>query len=227
MTHLITDSRTRRSFLRVGTTVLALPFLETLATAEAATAAPPKRMLFFGTGFGFTKDSFYPNESGRFSKIGLTEGLKPLKRHQDDLTMIANLTNVGASNPHGGSVSYLTCANVAGTPGKRFFNSISCDQLAAQHLGQETRFRSLSLSATEPDGGQNSGHGPGLSLSWDDSGNPIAGINRPLELYRTIFANPADTRGQLDARLRKKQSILDIVRVGGGEMKRILSKRDT
>ncbi len=206
--------------------MLAVPFLETFATAAAATTTPPKRMVFIGTGFGFTKDSFYPNEPGRFSQIGLTEGLKPLKRHQDDITMVANLTNLGASNPHGGSVSYLTGANVAGTPGKRFFNSISCDQLAARHLGQNTRFPSLSLSAIEPDGGQNSGHGPGLSLSWDDSGNPIPGINRPLELFRTIFANPADTREELDARLRKKQSILDIVRVGGGEMKHTLSKRD-
>ena len=226
MTHFVTNSATRRSFLRAGGSVLAVPFLETFATAAAATTTPPKRMIFLGTGFGFTKDTFYPNEAGRFSEIGLTEGLKPLERHQDDITMVANLTNLGASNPHGGSVSYLTGANVAGTPGKRFFNSISCDQLAARHLGQDTRFPSLSLSAIEPDGGQNSGHGTGLSLSWDDSGNPIPGINRPLDLFRTIFANPTDTREELDARLRKKQSILDIVRVGGGEMKRTLSKRD-
>lgn len=226
MSHFVTDSRTRRSFFRVGSSVLALPFLETFATAAAATKTPPKRLIFMGTGFGFTKDSFYPTKSGRFSEIGLTEGLKPLKRHQNDITMVANLTNVGASNPHGGSVSYLTGANVAGTPGKRFFNSISCDLLAAQHLGQATRFPSLSLSATEPDGGQNSGHGPGLSLSWDDSGNPVPGVNKPLDLFRTIFANPADTREELDERLRKKQSILDIVRVGGGDMKHSLSKRD-
>ncbi|MFP6765396.1 MAG: DUF1552 domain-containing protein [Planctomycetaceae bacterium] len=226
MSHLITDSKTRRSFLRVGASELALPFLETFATAAAAAARPPGRMIFLGTGFGFTKDAFYPQESGPFSKIGLTEGLQPLERHRNDITMVGNLTNIGASNPHGGSVSYLTGANVAGTPGKRFFNSISCDQVVARHLGQNTRFPSLSLSSIEPDGGQNSGHGPGLSLSWDDAGNPIPGINRPLELYRTIFANPADTREQLDARLRKKQSILDIVRVGGGEMKRTLSRRD-
>jgi hypothetical protein len=149
-----------------------------------------------------------------------------IRSKQRQESMVANLTNHGATNPHGGSVSYLTGADVAGTPGKRFFNSISCDQLAARHLGQDTRFPSLSLAAIEPDGGQNSGHGPGLSLSWNDSGNPIPGINRPLELYRTIFANPTDTREQLDARLRKKQSVLDIVRVGGSGMKQVLSKRD-
>ncbi|MDA7659900.1 DUF1552 domain-containing protein, partial [Akkermansiaceae bacterium] len=170
-----TNSTTRRSFLRIGGSVLALPFLETFARAKVAAAAPPKRMIFLGGGFGFTKDTFYPKEAGPFSKIGMTEGLSPLARHKDDLTMVTNLTNLGASDPHAGSTSYLTGANVAGTPGKRFHNSISCDQIAAQHLGRKTRFPALILSAKEADGGQNSGHGQGLSLSWDESGNPIPG----------------------------------------------------
>lgn len=221
-----TNSTTRRSFLRAGSTLMALPFLETFANGASTAKAPPKRMIFLGGGFGFTKDSFYPTQEGRFSEIGLTPGLAPLKRHQDDITMVSNLTNLGATDPHGGSVSYLTGANVAGTPGKRFHNSISCDQLAAQHLGLETRFSSLSLSAKEADGGQNSGHGAGLSLSWDVSGNPIPGINTPIELFHTLFANPSDSREELDARLKKKQSILDIVRVNASGMKRTLSKND-
>ena len=177
-----TDSTTRRSFLRFGGSALALPFLETFASGKALSAAPPKRMVFLGGGFGFTKDTFYPKKAGRFDQIGMTEGLSPLARHQNDITMVTNLTNLGASDPHGGSTSYLTGANVAGTPGKRFHNSISCDQIAAQHLGKDTRFASLVLSAKEADGGANSGHGKGLSLAWDDSGNPIPGINRPIDL---------------------------------------------
>ncbi|MFT5123339.1 MAG: hypothetical protein ACI9TH_000673 [Kiritimatiellia bacterium] len=226
MSSFITHSATRRSFLRSGSTVLALPFLETFATLKAASAPPPKRVVFLGGGFGFTKDTFYPKEAGRFADIGLTEGLAPLKRHQDDITMVANLSNHGASDPHGGSVSYLTGANVAGTPGKRFHNSISCDQVLANQLGKETRLSSLTLSAKEPDGGQNSGHGAGLSLAWDDSGNPIPGINRPLDLYYTLFANRNDSREALDARLKKKQSLLDLVRLDAGSMKRTLSKGD-
>lgn len=222
----ITDSTTRRSFLRAGSVVFAVPFLETFATAQASTAKPPTRVIFLGGGFGFTKDTFYPTQAGRFSDIGLTEGLAPLKRHQDDITMVANLTNLGATDPHGGSVSYLTGANVAGTPGKRFHNSVSCDQMLARQLGQDTRFSSLTLSAKESDGGANSGHGPGLSLAWDDSGNPIPGITRPIDLFYTLFANPNDSREELDARLKKKQSILDIVRLDGGSMKHTLSKGD-
>lgn len=220
-----TNSASRRSFLKFGGAMMALPFLETFAAPKAA-AAPAKRMVFLGGGFGFTKDTFYPKKAGRFDEIGMTEGLAPLERHKNDITMVSNLTNLGASDPHGGSVSYLTGANVAGTPGKRFHNSISCDQVLARELGQDTRFPSLILSAKEADGGQNSGHGPGLSLSWDESGNPLPGINRPLDLFHSLFAHPGDSRAELDARLKKKQSILDLVRLDGNGMKRKLSKGD-
>ncbi len=205
---------------------MALPFLETYASKTAASSTPPKRVIFLGGGFGFTKDTFYPKKAGRFADIGLTEGLAPLKAHQDDLTMVANLSNLGATNPHGGSSSYLTGANVAGTPGKRFHNSISCDQLLAQHLGKDTRFSSLTLSAKESDGGSNSGHGAGLSLAWDHEGKPVPGINRPLDLYYTLFANPNESRAALDDRLKNKQSILDLIRLDAGGMKRTLSKSD-
>lgn len=222
----ITHSLTRRSFFRSGSAFLALPFLETFAKAAAATAAPPKRLIFLGGGFGFTKETFYPDKAGRFSEIGLTEGLAPLERHQKEITMVSNLTNLGATDPHGGSVSYLTGANVAGTPGKRFFNSISCDQLAARQLGENTRFPSLILTSDEPDGGQNSGHGAGLSLAWDDAGNPLPGVKRPLDLYHSLFGGKNDSRMALDAMLAKKQSILDLVRIDAGSMKRTLSTSD-
>jgi hypothetical protein len=226
MNHFITNSTTRRSFLRVGSSVLAIPFLETFASAAASNKTPPKRVLFLGGGFGFTSDTFYPKQAGRFSEIGLTEGLAPLQRHQDDITIIANMTNLGATDPHGGSVSYLTGANVEGTPGKRFHNSISCDQVIAQHLGSETRFPTLTLSANESDGGQNSGHGKGLSLAWDDSGNPIPGMNRPIDLYHALFASPNDAPETVHDRLKKQQSILDVVRLNAGGMKGTLSKHD-
>ena len=225
MTCLHIHPVTRRSFLRAGSALLALPGLESLASATMP-GAPPTRMIFLGGGFGFTKDSFYPTKAGAFTEIGLTEGLAPLARHQQDITMVTNLTNLGATDPHGGSCSYLTGANVAGTPGKRFHNSISCDQLAARQLGADNRFPSLVLSAKEPDGSQNSGHGPGLSLSWDDSGNPIPGIERPLDLYRTLFATPSDDPKKIHERLKNKQSILDIVRLDGSSLNQRLGRDD-
>ncbi len=220
------NSVTRRSVLRIGHALLAIPFLQSIVSGRDELKKPPKRIIFLGGGFGFTKDSFYPEKSGDFREIGLTKGLAPLERHQDDITMVSNLTNLGATNPHGGSLSYLTGANVSGTPGKRFHNSISCDQILASRLGHSTRFASLTLSANEPDGGQNSGHGGGLSLAWDHSGNPIPGINRPIDMYHQLFANPNDSREALNWRLKKKQSVLDLVRMNGTQMQRSMSQID-
>lgn len=224
MNAFFTNSTSRRSFLRLGGSLLSVPFLETFATA--APQAPPKRVVFLGGGFGFTKQSFYPDKAGAFREIGLTQGLTPLERHQDEISMVSGMTNLGATDPHGGSVSYLTGANVSGTLGKRFHNSISCDQVIAKHLGVKTRFSSLTLSALEKDGGQNSGHGKGLSLSWDNTGNPIPGINTPLDLYKTLFAQKGDSNEELLARLKKKKSILDIVQTDVFAMKNKLSRRD-
>jgi len=226
MNPFVTDSVSRRSFMRIGASVLALPFLESFATAKALNSPAPKRMIFLGGGFGFTKDTFYPKKAGSFAEIGLTEGLSPLKRHLNDITMVSNLTNFGASNPHGGSTSYLTGANVAGTPGKRFHNSISCDQLAGQALGQDTRYESLILSSKEKDGLQNSGHGNGLSLSWDDNGKPLPGITEPLELFNTLFANPNDSRATIIKRIKEEKSVLDAVKLSGTRMKNTLGKDD-
>ena len=151
-----------------------------------------------------------------------------MKRHQNDISMVTNLTNMGASNPHGGSLSYLTGANVAGTPGKRFHNSdlmrSDCWQATS---AADTRFASLTLSANEADGNSNSGHGGGLSLAWDESGNPIPG-NRPphRHVLHAIRQSPRIPRKQLNARLKKRQSILDIVRLDANGIKRTLSKTD-
>ena len=211
-----TDSKTRRSFLKIGGSVLALPFMETVAGPIKSTPVPPKRVVFLGGGFGFTKKSFYPKHAGHFSEIGLTQGLSPLERHMDDITMVSNLTNLGATNPHGGSAVYLT--GQKGGP--------SCDQLIAEELSKDTRYGSLVLSAKEPDGSQNSGHGGGLSLSYDTRGNTMPGIQKPIDLYQSLFKTADDSREALDARLKKKQSILDVVRVNSSKIRRTLSKGD-
>ena len=216
-----TNSQSRRSFFRTGAgTLMAVPFLETFAAPKAAAAPSPKRVIFLGGGFGFTSKTFYPAKAGNLAEVGMTEGLAPLKRHFEDMTMVSNLTNLGATDPHGGSVSYLTCAD------KQSQNTISCDQVLAEQLGKDARYQSLTLSAKEKDGGQNSGHGAGLSLSWDESGNPIPGISRPIDLFHRLFANANDSKEALNQRLRKQQSILDVVRINGGSVKRQLSKGD-
>ena len=216
----------RRTVLKAGATCLALPFMESLSMAKfakAVTPVAPKRFLMIGCGYGFTKDSFFPKKAGKFSDIGLTPGLKPLERHKDDITIVSNLTNLGARNPHAGSTTYLTGCDVGGTRGRKFTNSISIDQVIAQKIGQDTRFSSLSLSG-ENEG--NSGHGPGLSLSWSDKGHPIPGIKNPLELYHELFGQSKESNAEREYRLSQKRSILDAVVTDLRFAKRKLSKTD-
>lgn len=213
----------RRALLRAGSTVLALPFMESLAIAKTAGAVvPPKRFLFIGCGYGFTSETFFPTRAGRFGKIGLTEGLKPLERHRDDITMVSNLTNLGATDAHGGSTSYLTGANVSGTPGKKFHNSISLDQVIAREIGQDTRFPTIALTDTS----QGDGHGAGLSLSWSDKGHPIPGVTNPVDLYHQLFGQNQESAEEREFRLSQRRSVLDGVVADLQSSRRVLSRTD-
>ena len=48
---------------------------------------------------------------------------------------------------------------------------------SAATLGADTRFTSLQLGCPDPVA---NGHGPGLSLAWDQRGKPMAGIDHPV-----------------------------------------------
>ncbi len=226
MSTIVTNPISRRSLLRNGTYCLALPFLDSVVRA-APTVSAPKRMIFLGGGYGFTDShhdkgaSFFPREAGRFSSIGLSKGLKPMERHQEDLTLVSNLTNLGVNNPHGGSGGYLNCGNY-----REHEAGFSCDQVAAKTIGKDTRFTSLVITAREPIPGQGAGHGAGLSLSSDGRGRSLPGIHSPLHLYRTLFAQEGDSPEQLLNRLDNQQSILDLVRIDGSSVKRTLAKED-
>jgi len=226
MSTIVTDPISRRSLLRKGAFCLALPFLDSVVRA-APTATAPKRLIFLGGGYGFTDsyrnegESFFPREAGRFSDIGMAKGLKPMERHQEDLTMVSNLTNLGVNNPHGGSWGYLNCGQY-----RNHEPAFSCDQLAAQSIGKDTRFPSLVLTGREPIPGQGAGHGAGYSLSADARGRSIPGIPSPLHLYRTLFAQKGDSAEQLSARLDNRQSILDLVRIDGSTVRRKLAHED-
>jgi hypothetical protein len=119
MSHITQFSR--RSFLQSATAFLALPHLETFADNKSSKDI--KRMIFLGQGYGFVSKSFFPTKAGEFSEIGLTEGMTPLKKYQNDISILGNLENIGATNPHQGSLTFLTGASYANP--QAFKNTIS------------------------------------------------------------------------------------------------------
>lgn len=192
----------RRKFLLASGASLVLPSLESFASTPKLKA--PKKMVFLGMGFGFT-ESLFPKKFGTDYEI--TNALKPITRHKDDITLISNLWHKYSRNPHGGSTSYLTGANVDGTPGKRFANTISCDQVAAKYMGNDTRYSSLVITAKDTNAF--SGYGQGLSLSWDENGKPISGIIEPFRIYDKLFGGSDVSYEEKLAMLKQRKSILD------------------
>ena len=220
----------RRHFLRGTGALIALPALESIGFRQFASAAenapgpPPKRTVFLGFGYGVTQESWYPDIKQTGAEYDLSKGLAPLARHQKDLTVVQGCSNQYNNEAHWGSTFWLTGANRYSVPGQSFANSISADQVAAQHLGQDTRFTSLQLGSQDA---QRSGHGPGLSLAWNQRGKPMAGLDTPLQLYHKLFSASNLPLAQRKAAIAERRSVLDAVLTEAKRMQRNLSKTDT
>ena len=218
----------RRHFLRSSTALIALPFLESLGFRRFASAAtmvaPPKRMIFLAFGWGVTRETWFPDVKQTGADYTLPQGLAPLARHKKDITIVQGTSNKFTNEAHWGSTFWLTGANRYAEPGQSFHNSISADQVAAAQLGRDTRFASLQLGT--PDA-KEQGHGPGLSLAWDERGKPVAGYDTPIMAFHRLFSAEDTPLAQRQRMIEEKRSVLDALGTDLNRVKRGLSKDDT
>jgi hypothetical protein len=217
---------TRRHFLRSTGTFIALPALESMgfkAFAGSKASSPPKRLVFLGFGWGVTNETWFPDPAKTGAEWQLSEGLKPLARHQKDITVVQGCTNKFANEAHWGSTFWLTGANRYAEPGQSFHNSVSADQVAAAHLGKETRFASIQLNSPDV---SNSGHGPGLSMAWDVRGKPMAGLEHPVAAFHRMFSDDNTPLAERQAMLAQKRSVLDAVLEDAKRVQNGLTKTD-
>jgi hypothetical protein len=203
---------------------LALPYLEAMTPITnklSGSSKIPKRLIFVSFPYGVTEEYWFPK--GDISgKLILSEGLEPLGRHLDDISVISNLSNLSPPNSvHSSCTTFLTCANLRRNPKIGFLNSESVDQVAARHLGLDTRFSSLEFSAKNE-----GGMGPGLSLAWDNQGNAIPGYNDPLAIFNRLFGEKNSLPEDQRIRLTRRQSILDIIMNDASALKIVASKTD-
>ena len=136
----------RRTFLRGAGTCLALPLLDAMIpTAAARGAAERNRMVFVYVPNGVNIFDWKSKGAGRKWELSKTlTSLAPLK---DDLSVLTGLSHpLFTGNSHLGGDTWLTGANLHGTAGFDYKNSVSVDQVAATALAPQTRFPSLELS---------------------------------------------------------------------------------
>ncbi|MDF1841042.1 MAG: DUF1552 domain-containing protein [Rubripirellula sp.] len=204
----------RRTFLRATGVGLSLPLLESFGADPAK--ASPKRMIAINQDLGFIPKLFFPETPG--SDYALSPYLEKIAAHREQFTVFSGLSHPGVDGGHRADKTFLTAAP---HPGRASFrNTISLDQVMANEIGHETRFRSISLGINDA-----------RSLSYTQAGVEIPTIKSAAELYKRMFLQ--GDRKTMEAqlvRLRRKGSILDVVmgqssdlsqRVSGSDRERI------
>ena len=210
----------RRTLLRSAGATVALPWLESIsggATARAAAATPPKRFMFLGFGWGVTNETWYPDKARVGGDYPLPAGLMPLERHRGNFSVVQGLGHRHVIDGHFGSTFWLTGANRYSKAGSSFSNTISADQVAAEQWGKETRFASLQFDTEKA---SDSGHGPGLSLAWDATGRPLAGLTTPVLAYHKLFSAEDMTLEERQAAIASGRSVLDALSADATRLQR-------
>ena len=214
----------RRTFLRGAGAAIALPFLDSMFPAMAALGrrvAPPVRLAFMYVPNGIDMKNWNIEQEGAFS-APFPRVMKPLEPFRNDMLQLGNLTHnsgralLDGAGDHGRcSGSYLTGIQVKKTT-VDIKASISCDQIIANKIGQETRFASLELGMDDARqaGDCDSGYSCAYTnnLAWRSETQPLPPILDPRVLFERLFGtgvvlSPEET----DRQALYRRSILDFV----------------
>ena len=205
----------RRTMLRGLGTVLALPLLESMVPAMAATPKSRSRLGAIYFPHGATMARWTPTDDGK--DFTFSEILKPLEPWRANINVVTNLSHPLAYGPGGAtgnhnrsSASFLSGAKAASGAQPRL--GITVDQVAVKHLGQDTPLPSLELMIEEA----SLSCGEGLScayrntLSWQSETAPLPTQNNPQVLFEQLFGDGAND-AQRAARRSQALSLLDSV----------------
>ncbi len=145
--------------------------------------------------------AFWPETTG--PDYQMTHLLEPLATHRDELTIFSHLDH-GLKGGHFAVHTFLT--GVKAQEAKSMpEGGISLDQRAAEHVGSQTRFPSLTI------GSEDGLHG-GCRMSWTRTGTRVPPIGGPRELFRQMFVDEGEPAKQSASdRLDLQGSILDAV----------------
>ncbi|MEQ8784995.1 MAG: DUF1552 domain-containing protein [Pirellulaceae bacterium] len=200
----------RRTMLRGAGACLALPLLEAMlpSTTRASSRFQPRpsspaahpRMICCYVPQGVNIYDWFPPDEGR--DWTLTPTLQTLAPFKSELTLFSGLGHPNSTGGHEGDHTWLTGADLKGTPGKDYQNSVSIDQLAAERHGRETRFPSIELSEA----------GGAKTLAFDRFGTPLPAEQSPQRLFNRLFVpEGVASRRETLRRYAERSSILDVV----------------
>jgi hypothetical protein len=227
----------RRSFLRGAGAALALPFLDAMVPAFAATAARPTRMMFIEVPNGILMDRWTPDTEG--ANFALKPTMEPLAAFKDRMLVLSGLDQneagrldfeIGGAHPRA-CTSFLTGAHARMTSGADLRAGISVDQIAAREFARETQLASLEvgMESSEVVGACESAYSCAYynTISWRNETTPLPMENRPRAIFERLFGNSGSTDPQVNlARMQRHSTILDAVSADVGRLRGKLAPAD-
>jgi len=228
----------RRTFLRGMGVTVALPLLDAMVPALCAlsnTAAKPVRRLgFIYIPNGTIPDMWVPKTAGA---LELSPILSPLAPVRDRVTVISGLAHMEADSRGDGNGDHARATAVwltgvhAYDRDRTGVASVSlattADQIAAEHLGKDTRLPSLELALENPTqiGCDSEDCFFSNTISWKTSTTPLPMESHPRVVFERLFGDGGSAAERI-AQTRKDHSILDSVTQEVAGLQRSLGSSD-
>jgi hypothetical protein len=219
MNYLTQVALPRRTFLRGLGATLALPVVDAMTPAFAATAKPARRLIVAYVPNGIQMEKWTPAADGA---LELTPILQPLAPFRDRLLVVTGLANQpavpvlgeGTGDHVRASATFLTGVHPKKTEGPDIRAGVSIDQIAARELGRDTELSSLELclDSNELIGACEAGYSCAYAntLSWRNDTTPLPMENQPRAVFERLFGDSDDTtQGARMARIQADKSVLD------------------
>ncbi|MDA1315200.1 MAG: DUF1552 domain-containing protein [Acidobacteria bacterium] len=223
----------RRALLRGAGAALALPLLDAMVPAMTARAATPARPLprlgFVYMPMGSDITQWTPRSSDDLSQLSPSlSSLAPVREY------VTAITNMELKNAYPGThatsnAAFLSAAKAKWTESSDYYLGTTVDQIAAKHIGQETRLPSLELSMDlvsmvgQCDNGfacvyQN-------NLSWSSPTTPLPSEAHPRVVFERLFGEGGSVEDRRAA-LRERASLLDWVKEDISRLRNRLGPND-
>lgn len=221
----------RRTFLKGVGVTLALPFMDSLASAATPTR-PPVRMAFMYMPHGVIMDQFWPKSQEEFlnSPPPIIEPLKPI---MDQCLMMKGISGVPISPfngaPHALELSTWLTARLPDADSRDRINiSISADQIMANFVGAHTLLPSLELATmpqTWKENQEGLHEGYYNHCSYQSPTQPMPAETDPRNVLNRLFGKSGKDGKVTQANPLDRQ-MLDRVLGGARDLRRTLARAD-
>jgi len=229
----------RRTFLKgIAGASVALPLLDAMIpalTAQTRTAAAPKlRLGFVYVPHGAVLDKWTPIGDG--TNFQLNQIMAPLEPFKQQLVVVSGLANKAAESQGDGGgdharsgPSFLSGVHPKRTEGEDVRAGITIDQIAAQHISQDTPLPSLELGTEDTGlvGVCDVGYSCAYmnSIAWRSPSLPLPMEINPRVIFERLFGDGSNAAERAQ-RKTEDRSILDSVTREAAQLNTGLGQRD-